>query len=220
MIRIKCEFEERFNRRYSTGSMPKKSLLNDHKTDDDKLEIVRERDALKDTVGSLRHVLSELVRYIGYYEDELNNTFMADLANSEETMYKSFKLDKGLDDTDCSIVSKRVHFASDLSGFMNQMNDSSLLNTSTPLRLELDKWLKQLKNDANCLLALSNPKKQENDDVNGMLKKLDVEKKILEEKVSAVEEMHKDLKAEVKNTKEKLSDLERNREVRRYFSCF
>lgn len=215
VMRIKSEFEDKINRRYSTGNMPnKRNSLNDMKTDDDKLEIIRERDALKDTVGNLRHVLSEFVRYIGVCEDELNNTLAGEIGQAEETLYKSVVFDKDhLNDTDCSMISKRVHLAPNISGILSQVNESSLLNASLQIRFELDKCLKQLKNDANCLLALSNPSKKDSENINGVLKKLEVEKKTLEEKVCAVEEMQKVIRTEVNQTKEKVLEWERNREV-------
>ncbi|KAL0275248.1 UNVERIFIED_CONTAM: hypothetical protein PYX00_003164 [Menopon gallinae] len=215
VTRIRTEYEEKIRRRYSTGSLPKKSVERmEMRTDDDKLLILRERDALQEMVASLRHVLSELIRYVGSCENELNSTIVADYSADEPTMYKSLRLETSdLNETECSsFLSKRVHFAADQSS-ISELNDSRALNTSMQVRTELDRCLRQLKSDASHLLALSNPARKQDENLCELLEKMEKEKERLLEKVASVEDMQRELKTDINNTKGKLAELERNREV-------
>lgn len=216
VTRMRTEYEEKIRRRYSTGSLPKRSVEKmEMKTDDDKLLILRERDALQEMVTSLRHVLSELIRYVGSCEIELNSTIAGECGCDEPTMYKSLQLETSeLNETECSsFLSKRVHFTPDLSSIISDINDSRAMNTSAQVRTELDRCLKQLKSDASHLLALSNPSRKQDENIYELLEKMEKEKEKLLDKVGAVEEMQKELKMDINNTRGKLAELERSREV-------
>lgn len=110
------------------------------------------RDNLKKTNKTLRHLITELLRYFTKCEDELNNTLVDELL--KHGFDKSIsQLEGDLEITDL----KRVHLAPDFTEFLNILDASSVdqKDLSLDLKNELELCLEKLKADANAILAAS-----------------------------------------------------------------
>lgn len=174
-------------------------------TDDEKLQIVQERDSLKEMVSSLRLVVIKLLN-----EKALHDVSLKEF-NGEETLYKSLQSPAGYHTTDKLTGLNNITLTFDLSNLIHEINDHSLLHSSNQSRFELDKCLEQVKEDATGLLALSN---SENGNFSELIRRVEKEKYDLEKKVESIEKTQIEIREEIGITRDKLAQWERNLEVR------
>ncbi|KAI5749318.1 hypothetical protein M8J76_006380 [Diaphorina citri] len=107
------------------------------------MEIMRDRDNLREMTRNLRQVVTDLTSYVNNCETQLNKTLLNELLDDTS----------GIDDCSSFQQLKHVHFAPDISHLVNE----DKLNYSD-LRLELDTCMERLKREASELLCLTQAK--------------------------------------------------------------
>lgn len=110
---------------------------------------MKDRDNLKKSNKTLRHLISELMKYFTKCEDELNNTLV------DELLKQGF--DKSITQIEGDLMEfKRVHITPDFTEVLSAL-DASLdeKDVSSDLKNELELCLEKLKSDANAILALT-----------------------------------------------------------------
>lgn len=113
-------------------------------------DLIKDRDSLKKSNTVLRNLVSELVKYFGRCEDELNNTLVDELVkNGFDRSLTQIENELMLED------SKRVHFTPNLD-FSSILENSALSSLdSMDVKNELQSCLEKLRSDANAILALT-----------------------------------------------------------------
>ncbi|XP_055692681.1 pericentrin isoform X3 [Lutzomyia longipalpis] len=151
MSRVKSDFERQLNR--------KKKRNNAYDSNRDLEDIVTERDNLREISGTLRNLLVGLTKYCVVYEEDLNKSFVEQLANVGGTL-----LDETLQSTDGEDgqVGKRIKFAPDVGGILNLVEDPSLVKFISNARdneeqatFNLDGFIDSLNTEVEYLLKLS-----------------------------------------------------------------
>ncbi|XP_049819038.1 centromere-associated protein E-like isoform X3 [Aethina tumida] len=166
----------------------RRSLRDSDNLNKGELELLKERDVLKNQTVSLRHLLGELLKYFTECEDELNNTLVDELLKQgfernltqleEELLNDSSNSSR----TDSSYV-RRVHITPNFGDILNLIENKagqyeSVDVISLDLRNELGQCLEKLKQDANAILALTSIPRDEKID--------NSPRKTLEEKVTSL----------------------------------
>ncbi|XP_055905928.1 nucleoprotein TPR isoform X7 [Eupeodes corollae] len=171
MSRLKTEFEKQYNRKV------KRNSAFDLSRDFD--QIVSERDGLRELSKTLRLILAELMRSVNNCEDDLNATLLDEV----QRIMANRTIDGGGDDHDlnnsqlnnCSMLSKRVRFAPDVSGLLDVVDDPHLISYVSSKSVgisnsadlvddfDLNECLERLKSEAVFLLELSEEIQKKNE---------------------------------------------------------
>ncbi|XP_055853886.1 pericentrin isoform X5 [Episyrphus balteatus] len=167
MSRLKAEFEKQYNRKV------KRNSAFDLSRDFD--QIVSERDGLRELSKTLRCILAELMRSVNNCEDDLNATFIDEIQRIMANRTIDGE-DHDLNNSmmNCTMLSKRVRFAPDITGLLDVVEDPHLIsfvssksvglsNTVDLDDFDLNECLERLKSEAVLLLELSEEMQKKNE---------------------------------------------------------
>ncbi|GAB0099973.1 pericentrin [Sergentomyia squamirostris] len=155
MSRLKEDFDRQLNRKI------RRNTTYDSNRDLD--GIVAERDNLRELSATLRNLLVGLTKYCVVYEEDLNKSFVEQLANVGVNLSDSVQSDGDNDAHNLSTQMARISkFNPDVSGILNLVEDPSLVkfiaaskNLEDLGSFNLDDFLESLNNEVEYLLKLS-----------------------------------------------------------------
>uniref|UniRef100_A0A6P7GD32 Pericentrin-like n=1 Tax=Diabrotica virgifera virgifera TaxID=50390 RepID=A0A6P7GD32_DIAVI len=205
----------------------RRKLRDDESLNKDEMEILKERDILKQRVASMHNLFGELLKYFTQCEDELNNTLVEELLKQGFDKNMS-QIDDELNLTRSSPTSSsktsdstlnitRVHLTPNFTDLINIIESSSpeeadSKDVSIDVKNELSVCLEKLKQEANAILCLTT--KQPVGAILDSKNNNNLEEQItsLTRKLIDETQLKEDLKSELEENQKYIETLEKERE--------
>ncbi|XP_050514022.1 golgin subfamily A member 4 isoform X2 [Diabrotica virgifera virgifera] len=205
----------------------RRKLRDDESLNKDEMEILKERDILKQRVASMHNLFGELLKYFTQCEDELNNTLVEELLKQGFDKNMS-QIDDELNLTrsspstssktsDSTLNITRVHLTPNFTDLINIIESSSpeeadSKDVSIDVKNELSVCLEKLKQEANAILCLTTKQpvgaildSKNNNNLEGQITSLT--RKLIDET-----QLKEDLKSELEENQKYIETLEKERE--------